>query len=85
MKNLIVRTWIGLAGLIAGTIAVFGPLLFIANELQEGESAKQYCDDISISAALGACVLVFGISTLFGIAAYRLLRRAVAPQYTTEH
>jgi len=30
MKNLIVRMWMGLAGLIAGAIAFFGPLLFIA-------------------------------------------------------
>ena len=82
MKNVVMRIWMGLAGLIAGTIAVFGPLLFIANALQEGESAQQYGGHLSISipAVLGVCVLVFGLSTLFGIGAYRLLRRAIAPQ-----
>ena len=66
----------GLFGLIAGSIAFFVPLLFIANEMQEIESAKQYNGHISIPGAVGGCTLVFGASALFGIAAYRLLRRA---------
>jgi len=76
MKNVAMRILSGWFGLNLASIAILGPLLFIANEMQEMESAKQYHGQVSIRGAVGGCVLMFGVSALSGIAAYRLLRRA---------
>ena|SRR5215469_11364199 len=68
MKNVAMRILSGWFGLNLASIAILGPLLFIANEMQEMESAKQYHGQVSITGAVGGCVLMFGVSALSGIA-----------------
>lgn len=80
MKPLLLRLLIGVLGLLAGLLALFIPLSFIANEVQEGQSARQYNGHLSLWGALGGSLLVIAITVAFGVAAYRLLRRATRPQ-----
>ena len=55
-------------------MALVIPLLFLANTLQELESAKQYGGRASLSGAIGGVTLVLLVAGLFGAGAYILLR-----------
>jgi len=50
------------------------PLLFLANELQEAESAKQYGGHASVWGAIGGIAVVLLVAGLFGAGAYILFR-----------
>jgi hypothetical protein len=58
-------------GLVLGFLAIFEPLLFVANELQE---MKSYDGPISIPGAIGGSLLVVDVALLFAFASYFLLR-----------
>jgi hypothetical protein len=62
-------------GLIAGSIAIALPLLFISNELQEAESAKQYGGH-PLLGSVAAVLTGLVFAGLAGFVAYRLLRFA---------
>ena len=68
------RAFSGMLGLCSAGVALTIPLLFLANELQEAESAKQYGGHASLSGAIGGIALVLLIAGLFGTGAYMLLR-----------
>ena len=70
----LLRTLSGILGLFAACVALVIPLLFLANTLQEAESAKQYGGHASLSGAIGGVTLVLLVSVLFGAGAYFLLR-----------
>ncbi len=55
-------------------MALVIPLLFLANTLQEGESAKQYGGHASLLGAIGGVTLVLLVAALFAAGAYFLLR-----------
>jgi len=61
-------------GLCSAFVALIIPLLFLANELQEAESAKQYGGHASLSGAIGGIAAVLLVAGLFGTGAYILLR-----------
>jgi hypothetical protein len=63
----------GALGRVLGLLAIFEPLLFVANELQE---MKSYDGPISIPGAMDASLLVLGVALLFALASYFLLRYA---------
>jgi hypothetical protein len=73
MKFLI-RAVSGILGLCAACVALIIPLLFLANTLQEAQSAKQYGGHASLSGAIGGITLVLLVAGLFGAGAYILLR-----------
>jgi len=76
IKALVVRFVCAAFGLLAAAIAFFAPVSFIANTLMERESAVQYNGHPSILGAIGGSLLILAVTTLFGVGAYRLLRRA---------
>jgi hypothetical protein len=71
--RIILRVTSGALGLVAGFLAIFEPLLFVANELQE---MKSYDGPISIPGAIGGSLLVLGVALLLAFASYFLLRYA---------
>jgi hypothetical protein len=74
MKTVLLRVFSGAIGVCTGLIALLLPLLFLANELQEAESAKQYGGHGSLLGAIGGSVVVLSAAGLFGVVAYILLR-----------
>ena len=72
--EVILRAFSGILGLCAAGVALIIPLLFLANTLQEAESAKQFGGHASLSGAIGGITLVLLVSGLFGVRAYILLR-----------
>ena len=74
MRSLVFRVLGGFLGLSAALVAIFGPLLFISNELQEAESARQYDGHVSLPGALGGSLLVLAVAVFFAFVAYILLR-----------
>ena len=76
IKALVVRFVCAAFGLLAAAIAFLAPLSFIANTLIERESAVQYNGHPSVWGAIGGSLLILTVTALFGIGAYRLLRRA---------
>ena len=71
LARVILRVLGGALGLVLGFLAIFEPLLFVANELQE---MKSYDSPISIPGAIGGSFLVLGVALLFAFASYFLLR-----------
>jgi hypothetical protein len=71
LARVILRVLGGALGLVLGFLAIFEPLLFVANELQE---MKSYDGPISIPGAIGGSFLVLGVALLFAFASYFLLR-----------
>jgi len=80
MQRLMVRLLSGVVGLFAGIVALYIPLSFIANEVQEAQSARQYNGHPSCWGLIGGSLVILLITGLFGVTAYRFVRRAVAPQ-----
>ncbi len=76
IKAILVRFICAAFGLVAAAIALFAPLSFIANTLMEQEAAAQYHGHASFWGTIGGSLLVLLLTVLFGIGAYRLLRRA---------
>lgn len=70
----LLRAFAGILGLCAACVTLVIPLLFLANTLQELESAKQYGGHASLSGAIGGISLVLVVAGLFGAGAYFLLR-----------
>lgn len=70
----LLRAFSGILGLGAACVALIIPLLFLANMLQEAESAKQYSGHASLLGAIGGITLVLLVAGLFGVGAYILLR-----------
>jgi hypothetical protein len=64
----------GAAGVIAGLVAILGPLLFISNELQERESAQQYGGQASTSGVIFGSLTVLVLAGLFGLMSFLLIR-----------
>jgi len=77
MNRVIVRILSAVAGACAGLVAVLGPLNFLANQLQEGQSAKQYGGHLSVWGAIGGSLTVLFFALLFGIIAYALIRFSI--------
>ena len=73
MKNALLRLVSGVFGLIAAAIALWVPFLFAVSEINELHSYK---GPISIPGTIGGCLLILGISVMFGFGAYMLLKRA---------
>jgi hypothetical protein len=71
LLRVILKVLGGAVGLVLGFLAIFEPLLFVANELQE---MKSYHGPISIPGAIGGSLLVLGVALLFAFASYFLLR-----------
>ena len=65
LARVILRVLGGAVGLVLGFLAIFEPLLFVANELQE---MKSY------DGPIGGSFLVLGVALLFAFASYFLLR-----------
>jgi hypothetical protein len=85
----LLRAFAGILGLFAAFGTLVLPLLFLANTLQEVESAKQYGGHASLSGAIGGTALVLFVAGSFGAGAYFLLRfafhgrpKAIAVQQT---
>jgi hypothetical protein len=70
----LLRAFSGMLGLCSACVALVIPLLFLANELQEAESAKQYGGHASLSGAIGGITAVLLVVGFFGVVAYILLR-----------
>jgi hypothetical protein len=65
LVRVILRVLGGALGPVLGFLAVFEPLLFVANELQE---MKSYDGPIFIPGAMGGSLLVLGVALLFAFA-----------------
>ena len=74
MKSTLLRLLSGAVGLIAAFIAIVGPVLFIANERQEAESAHQYSGHASFWGAVGGSATVLLLILFLAFIAYFLLR-----------
>jgi hypothetical protein len=74
MRTIVFRVLGGVVGLFAGTIAIVGPLLFISNELQEADSARQYGGHASFVGAVGGSLTVLVLAGFFAFIAFVLLR-----------
>jgi small-conductance mechanosensitive channel len=64
----------GVIGLFAAAIAMVGPLLFISNELQEADSARQNGGHLSILGAVGSSLTVLVLAGFLAFIAFVLLR-----------
>ena len=74
MKTILLRLLSGALGLCAAIVAVVGPVLFIANERQEGKSAHQYQGHASFWGFVGGSATVLVLVLLLAFIAYSLLR-----------
>jgi hypothetical protein len=74
MKTIVFRVLGGVVGLFSAVIAIVGPLLFICNELQEADSARQYGGHPSFLGAVGGSLTVLVLAGFFGFVAFVLLR-----------
>ncbi len=74
MRTTVFRVLGGAVGLFAALIAIVGPLLFISNELQEADSARQYGGHLSVWGAVGGSLTVLIFAGFFALIAYVLLR-----------
>jgi hypothetical protein len=74
MRTIFFRVLGGAVGLFAAIVAIAGPLLFISNELQEAESARQYGGHASIWGAIGGSLTVLVLAGFFALIAFVLLR-----------
>ena len=74
MRIIVFRVLDGLVGLFAAVVAIVEPLLFISNELQEAESARQYGGQTSFSGAVGGSLTVLVLVGFFAFISFVLLR-----------
>ncbi len=74
MRTIVFRVLGGAIGLFAALVAIAGPLLFIANELQEADSARQYGGHASFGGAVVGSLTVLILAGFFAVIAYVLLR-----------
>jgi len=77
MRTTVFRVLGGAVGLFAALIAIVGPLLFISNELQEADSARQYGGHLSVWGAVAGSLTVLVLAGFFGLIAFVLLRFSV--------
>ena len=74
MRTIFFRVLGGAGGFFAAIAAIVVPLLFISNELQEAESARQYGDHTSFWGAIGGSLTVLVLAGLFALIAFVLLQ-----------
>jgi hypothetical protein len=74
MRTIFFRVLGGAVGRFATIVAIAGPLLFIANDLQEAESARQYGGHASFWGAIGGSFTVLVLAGFFAFIAVVLLR-----------
>jgi ABC-type Fe3+ transport system permease subunit len=77
MTRIILRVMGGVMGLIAMLLAIFLPLSFISNKMQEMESAKQYNGHASLWGAIGGSLTVLIFAAFSALISYFLLRYAL--------
>ena len=73
MRTVVFRVSGGALGVVAALVAIVGPLLFISNELQEADSARQYGGHASFWGALGGSLVVLILAGFFALIAFVLL------------
>lgn len=76
LKCSLVRVLSGVFGVAAALIAIYVPFSFITITLMEIDSMQQYQGHVFILRMIGGRLAVVVTTALFGLGAYRLLRRA---------
>jgi hypothetical protein len=77
MRAIVFRVLGGVLAFFAALLAVVGPLLFISNELQEADSARQYGGHMSFWGAVGGSLTVLALAGFSAFIAYVLLRFSI--------
>jgi len=67
----------GVVGVLAALSALFLPVLFVANEFSEMESAKQYGGHPSLVGGIGGTLAMLAAAGFFGFVGYIFIRHAI--------
>jgi ABC-type Fe3+ transport system permease subunit len=83
MRSIVFRILACVIGLLAAFVALGVPLMFISNELQEADSARQYGGHPSFWGAVGGSLIVLIFASLFALLSYMMFRFALRGSSTS--